>query len=594
LTQLARAFFPDAGLGHASSPPVGPGDAGVDSRVRNVELRYQTLIERLPVITFLASLESDLSEIYVSPHIERVLDYSAKEWIENPVLWYQRLHDEDKQRWNIEFTRTVSFGEDFKGDYRFVAKGGNVVWIRGEIAFVRDAQGRPSFLQGIGYDITELKKAEDVLRRSKVDLEHLVVERSSALMEANESLQREIAARKIAEQLAEQRAREVEAAARVKGEFLANMSHEIRTPMNGIIATADLLNETSLTAEQRDDLDIIVKSGKSLLVVINDILDFTKLEAGKVALEPRAFDLAELTRRIAKLLEPRIVEKDIVYLCEIDERLPAQLVTDETRLGQVLLNVIGNAVKFTPRAGQITVTFRRGQPVGSGMQLTCSVADSGVGIAADKLSDIFQPFSQADTSTTRLFGGTGLGLSISRALVRLLGGELQVESVIGRGTTFHFTIGVEAADTRPTAAPEPADTVQSPLNLRSDIRVLVAEDNTVNATILRRLLKKHGLASDLAVNGREAVDAYAAAADGQEYDLIFMDVQMPELDGFQATSLIREIAQATRKPPCYVVALTAHAMAGDREKCLAAGMDDYMSKPVDRKELDRVLSRWRL
>jgi PAS domain S-box-containing protein len=641
--------------------------------------------------------------------------------VEDPILWYQRLHPEDQRRWNQEFARTVTTGEYFRGEYRFFAKAGNVVWIRGEITLVRDDAGQPVFLQGLGYDITDEKKAEAVLLRSKDELEHLVEKRSADLIEANTSLLDEIHARrateaalraalkdradiqlaldshsivaitdpkgrithandkfcaiskysrdellgqdhrilnsgyhsrafmedlwttirsgeiwsgelrnrakdgsiywvattivpfladdgtpsqfiairtditqrKKAEELAQQRALEVEASARIKSEFLANMSHEIRTPMNGIIATADLMSETALTPDQREDLKTIIESGRSLLVVINDILDFSKLEAGKVVLDPRAFEFRDFSRRVGKLLQSKIAEKGLVYVCTIDERLSGRIVADETRLGQVLLNIIGNAVKFTPRGGRITVTFRNAGTVGPRTQLYCAVADSGIGIPQDKLDAIFQPFSQADTSTTRLFGGTGLGLTVSRALVELMGGALQVESVVDRGTTFSFTIPVDVAAGEPAPAPAVPDVVRRPtLNLPPDLPVLIAEDNIVNATIMVRLLQKHGLQPSLVANGKLAVEAYVTAAATRALDLIFMDVQMPEMDGFEATRTIRKLEVDHQRPPCYIVAMTAHAMAGDRERCLDAGMSDYMTKPLDRADLDRILARW--
>jgi PAS domain S-box-containing protein len=723
LLHLAQAFAPGFGRPAAqliSPPATGGSDATPQSRMRAAELRYKTLVEKLPVITFLASLGNETSEIYVNPHIERVLGYTAKEWVEDPILWYQRLHPDDQGRWNQEFARTLTTGEYFRGEYRFFAKAGHVVWIRGEITLVRDDGGRPVFLQGLGYDITDAKEAEEVLRRSKDELERLVEERSADLIEANKSLLDEIQARratetalraalkdradielaldshsivaitdpkgaithandkfcaisqysrdellgqdhrilnsgyhskafmkdlwttilrgeiwsgelrnrakdgslywvattivpfvaddgqpsqfiairtdisqrKKAEELAEQRAREVEASARIKGEFLANMSHEIRTPMNGIIATADLLSETTLTAEQREDLETIIRSGRSLLVVINDILDFSKLEAGKVLLDPRAFELSDFTWRVGKLLQPKIAEKDLVYVCTIDDGLSSHIVADETRLGQVLLNIIGNAVKFTPRGGRIAVVFRNAGTAGTRTQLHCAVTDSGIGIAQDKLDAIFRPFSQADTSTTRHFGGTGLGLTVSRALVELMGGALAVESVVGRGTTFSFTIPVDVAQSEPGPAPAARSVAPSTLLLPSDLSVLIAEDNTVNATIMVRVLQKHGLKPSVVVNGALAVETCVKAAGTRALDVIFMDVQMPEMDGFEATAAIRAFERAHARPPCYIVAMTAHAMAGDRERCLDAGMNDYITKPLDRAELDRILSRW--
>ena len=260
----------------------------------------------------------------------------------------------------------------------------------------------------------------------------------------------------------------------------------------------------------------------------------------------------------------------------------------------MLLNVTGNAVKFTPRGGQVAVTFLRAGATGEKIQLQCDVTDSGIGIARDKLDAIFQPFSQADTSTTRDFGGTGLGLTVSRSLVELMGGTLTVESMVGQGTTFSFTIPVDVAAGAPAPAAAGTPAGRLKLDLPRDLPVLIAEDNTVNATIMLRLLQKHGLQPSLVANGAQAVEAYVLAAGTRPLELIFMDVQMPVMDGLQATEVIRKLERDHRRPPCYIVALTAHAMAGDRERCLDSGMSDYMTKPLNRDDLARVLSRWKV
>jgi len=372
---------------------------------------------------------------------------------------------------------------------------------------------------------------------------------------------------------------EAERASRAKGEFLANMSHEIRTPMNGILAATELALQTDLSAHQKDLIDTARSSTEVLLTVINDILDFSKIEAGKLTLDPTPFVIRPMIEAIVKAQQLAAQKKGLRLYCRIQTVVPERIVADRTRLTQIVNNLMGNAVKFT-LSGEVEVQVNLEGCTSAGANLHFSVRDTGIGIPESQREAIFASFAQADASTTRRFGGTGLGLSISSELVKLLGGRLWLESEVDKGSCFHFTL----------LAPLPAE--EAPLEATPDIavafvgiRVLLAEDNPVNQKLAVLLLKKLGHSVTAASNGQEAVALY----ESQTFDLILMDVQMPGMDGFEATAAIREREKSTgaRVP---IIALTAHAMAGDRDRCLSAGMDGYATKPISTKELQKEIA----
>lgn len=472
-------------------------------------------------------------EVGEQPPLDQAINFYAPE--ARPVL-------------EAAIKKAVDDGTPWDLELPFITAKGNSLWVR-TMGRAEHRGGKCTKLFGTFQDITDKKKAAEELRQAIED---------------------------------------AEAASRTKSQFLANMSHELRTPMNGIIGMATLALESNLDQEQREFIQIVKSSADTLLNILNDILDFSKIEAGKLELLLEPFEVSGLIRRVADLLAFRASEKSIVTSVFIGEDVPAYILSDHLRIGQVLTNLLGNAIKFTSEGGMVTIAVDLLSREGNTAKLRFGVSDSGIGVSSDKIETIFSDFEQGDSSTSRRFGGTGLGLAISKRLVELLGGTIWVESRVGVGSVFFFTLEVEVVS-GVNANNFTTDTVVISPVVEEKLFILLAEDNPVNQKLAKKVLENRGHTVCVAADGSEALKVIAEHAG--KISVVLMDCQMPIMNGFDATREIRAMQlEAIRRMP--VIAMTANAMTGDRERCFEAGMDDYISKPFVTRELIELVERW--
>ena len=436
----------------------------------------------------------------------------------------------------------------FSIEKRFVKGDGTIVWANLTVSMVRDTSLDEQYFISVIEDISERKRFEEELIKAK---------------------------------------EQAEAANTAKSQFLANMSHEIRTPLNGVMGMLQLLLMTELTQEQTDYIKVSKTSSDSLLKVINDILDYSKIEAGKLKIENLEFDLTEFLNEIETMFKPSILNVGLALNIVIDDNLPHQLIGDSFRLRQVVFNLIGNAIKFTHQ-GRIDVTVRKLEECNSVVKLEWVVQDTGIGLSENNLKTIFNSFSQADSSTTRQYGGTGLGLSICKGIVENMNGEIWAESKEGEGSKFYFTCVLEKFEEKDNVRTIDSQYLRK-ITRRDAFKLLIVEDDPISRMVIEQLAIRKDWQVILAENGKEAVDAYRGYS--FDIDVILMDGQMPVLDGYQATGLIRQLERLSGKH-IPIIAMTAYALKGDREKCLESGMDDYISKPIDANTFYAIVEKW--
>lgn len=549
---------------------------------KNARLLEETVVNAHDaVVITTADLINGPEIIYVNKAFTRMTGYEEHEALgKTPRM----LQGPDTDRDVLgRLKRNLSNGRPFKGELLNYTKDGDPYWLEISIVPIKDDTGTVTHFTAIERNITERKNHEGELRIEKEKAEKEIAERrriESQVQEYTDKLE-------LLRFDAIEAQKKAEAASQAKSEFLANMSHELRTPMNGIIGMSEMLLDSTLDFEQRENAETLHSSSENLLSILNDILDISKIEAGELAVENVAFDLETAIRQVVQLFVPITTDKGIELKIDKDDDVPCLISADLGRIQQILRNLINNAIKFTDE-GSITVRLKT-TSCSTSPTLYLAVEDTGIGIPKDKLDKVFEKFTQADASVTRKFGGTGLGLTISKQLVELMDGEIGVDSYESHGSTFWFKIPliIPNDNTKAVNLYDENDD-EAGTDISPEISILAVDDHPVNQVFIQKVLKKLGFKNiDLADNGEQALDYI----NNNTYDIVLMDCQMPVIDGYQATKLLRE-KEANENQHLPVIALTANAMVGDKEKCIKAGMDDYLSKPVRPEKLKKIMAKW--
>ncbi|MDE2440653.1 MAG: PAS domain S-box protein, partial [Betaproteobacteria bacterium] len=525
------------------------------------EMRYRHLVENLPDIAYTYSIRR--GGTYYSPRATDILGHPIAYLLANPQLWSHSIHPDDQPEVRKAVAQLLSQGTPYKLEYRLQDAKGRWHWLFDRSIGTRN-EGGETLIEGLAMDITEKKAIQDELAEHRNHLEHLIEERTRELVIAKD---------------------QAETANIAKSAFLANMSHEIRTPLNAITGMAHLLRRGDITPQQADRLDKIESAGRHLLDIINAVLDLSKIEAGKFSLAEDVIDIDKMIENVAEMIGGKVRAKGLELHIDTSP-VPKPLLGDRTRLEEALLNYLSNAVKFTDR-GHITLHAHIADDTPESTVLHFAVSDTGPGIEANALPRLFSAFEQADNSITRKYGGTGLGLAITRKIVQMMGGDSGVETELGKGSTFWLTVRLRKDNSACTTAtvlamPNPEDVLRQAY---AGTKLLLVEDEPINREITQTLLNEVGLIADLAEDGEQGLKL----AQQNSYALILMDMQMPNMDGLEATRRLRQQTAQNRTP---ILAMTANAFADDKQRCLDAGMDDFISKPVDPAALFATVLSW--
>jgi PAS domain S-box-containing protein len=560
----------------ASALGIAPSDDSSESRLRRAEAKYRALVEQIPAVTFMAPLDGSTNELYVSPQIGELLGFSQQEWFDDPVLWYRQLHPDDKQHWEDRFSRTVISGEPFRADYRLIARDGRVVWVHGEVKVVTDDAGRPMFLQGVAFDITERKLAEATLERARDDLERRVQQRTAALDQTNRRLQAEIAARKRLEQELRLRVEQLAESDRHKDEFLAMLGHELRNPLASISGAVELLN---IISSQNDDArqarGIVERQSQHMRRLVDDLLEVSRITRGKIQLRAQLLDLVELVQRTCHDFRATIADDGRSLELSLPPE-PVWVAGDATRLAQIIVNLLDNAAKYSDRGGPITLALATDPASATAM---LRVRDRGIGMAAGELTRIFEPFHQGEPNALRGQQGLGLGLALVKGLVELHGGRVWAASS-GQGQGSEFTVVL------PLAKPVEPVTVGPPIVASSTgkFKILVIDDSVDAAFPLQALLTLNGHQVETATSGAEGIET----AHRFLPDLVLCDIGLPGgMDGYAVARALR--ANSATRRTC-LAAVTGYGQDEHRRKALEVGFDQHFTKPVPWATLQSLIA----